>query len=252
MPLPPADNAAAQVARHAADLSRRPGGSGAIVLFHDGQHGSALIDALAPPWRRPSGQRAAASRQRGDARSAWRRSRRPSPTARPAVRFPSAGKTPATNVAGLFADAGDGRCHSFPGWDFRGAVFSTIETDDPDALGEALRGDRTRADRAATAQTFRTVGKRPRSAFVFALSETATASRPAPTDVIAPARGRTARRKSASMWTDARLVPVLRIGVSHRRACSTIPNGPSLKICRRRLRAVAACARAHARKRSSR
>ena len=68
----------------------------------------------------------------------------------------------------------------------RGRRVSTIETDDPDALGEALRG----VEPAPTVQhpaTFRTVGKRP-DLLRFALSELHRVA-PAPTDVIALPKG---------------------------------------------------------------
>ena len=46
---------------------RKAGGSDAIVLFHDGEHGEDIIDALARFGDGPAGQCAAAARQRSDA-----------------------------------------------------------------------------------------------------------------------------------------------------------------------------------------
>ena len=72
------------------------------------------------------------------------------------------------------------------GLGFSGRRVSTIETDDPDTLGEALHG----IEPAPTVQrpaTFRTVGKR-RDLLRFALSELHRVA-PAPTDVIALPEG---------------------------------------------------------------
>ena len=159
------------------------GGSSPIVLFHDGQHGSALIDALArhgdglPANVLPLAvnevtqvglEAVVAAFAYGAA----------------GVRFLLRAK-PLHDVAGLsqtlaMADA------ILSGLGFAGSRVSTIETDDPDALGEALRG----IEPAPTVQspaTFRTVGKR-RDLLRFALSELHRAA-PAPTDVIALPEG---------------------------------------------------------------
>jgi len=72
------------------------------------------------------------------------------------------------------------------GLGFAGRRVSTIETDDPDALGEMLRG----IEPGTTVQrpsTFKTVGKR-RDLLRFALTELHRAA-PAPTDVIALPEG---------------------------------------------------------------
>jgi ferredoxin len=72
------------------------------------------------------------------------------------------------------------------GLGFSGRPVATIETDDPDTLGETLRG----IEPGATVQrpaTFRTVGKR-RDLLRFALSELHRAA-PAPRDVIALPEG---------------------------------------------------------------
>ena len=56
---------------------RKAGGSDAMVLFHDGEHGEDIIDALARFGDGPAGQCAAAARQRSDAARAGAH-RRPS------------------------------------------------------------------------------------------------------------------------------------------------------------------------------
>jgi ferredoxin len=180
--LPPADTLLHKL-RAMLLTYRDAGGSAAIVLFHDGQHGSALIDALA---RHGDGLPAnvlplavnevtqvgleaiAAAFAYGTA----------------GVRFLLRAK-PLHDVTGLsqtlaMADAILSRLG------FLGRRVSTIETDDPDALGGALRG----IEPAPTVQqpaTFRTVGKRP-DLLRFALSELHRVA-PAPTDVIALPEG---------------------------------------------------------------
>ena len=74
----------------------------------------------------------------------------------------------------------------FPGLGFSGRRVSTIETDDPDTLGEALRGIEP-APAVQHPATFRTVGKR-RDLLRFALRELHRVA-PTPTDVIALPEG---------------------------------------------------------------
>jgi ferredoxin len=157
----------------------RAGGSKPSVLFHDSQHGTPLIEALA---RHGDGLRAdvlplavnevtqigletlVAAFAYGAAN----------------VRFLLRAK-PFHDVAGLLqtiatADA------ILSGLGFSGRRVSTIETDDPDALGEALRA----IEPAVTVKppsTFKTVGKR-RDLLRFALTELYRRA-PVPTDVIA-------------------------------------------------------------------
>ena len=114
------------------------GGSKPIVMFHDGQHGTPLIDALARHGDRPAGQRAAACRQRGNA-DRLGSDRRGIRLRRGGCAFPSAGKTPARRRPDFrrriaMADA------ILSGLGFSARRVSTIETDDPDVLGETLRG----------------------------------------------------------------------------------------------------------------
>lgn len=159
------------------------GGVKPVVLLHDGEHGAPLIDALA---RHGEGLPAnvlplavnevtqigleviVAAFAYGAAN----------------VRFLLRAK-PLHDMAGLsqtiaMADA------ILSGLGFAGRRVSTLETDDPDTLGETLRG----IEPGTTVQrpsTFRTVGKR-RDLLRFALTELHRAA-PAPTDVIALPEG---------------------------------------------------------------
>jgi ferredoxin len=180
--LPPAD-ALLHKLRAMLLTYREAGGSNAIVLFHDNEHGSALIDALA---RHGDGLPAnvlpfavnevtqvgleaiAASLAYGAA----------------GVRFLLRAR-PLHDLAGLsqtvaMADTIVG------GLGFSGQRVSTIETDDPDVLGEVLRA----IEPASTVErpaTFKTVGKR-RELLRFALHELQRVA-PAPTDVAALPEG---------------------------------------------------------------
>jgi len=153
------------------------------VLLHDGPHGAALIDALArhgaglPAKVLPLAvnevtqiglETVVAAFAYGAAN----------------VRFLLRAK-PLHDLAGVsqtiaMADA------ILLGLGFGGHCVSTIETDDPDALGEMLRGIEPgiTVERPAT---FRTVGKR-RDLLRFALTELHRAA-PAPADVIALPQG---------------------------------------------------------------
>jgi ferredoxin len=180
--LPPAD-ALLHKLRAMLLTYREAGGSNAVLLLHDGQHGSALIDALArhgdglPANVLPLAvnevtqvglEAVVASFAHGAA----------------AIRFHLRAK-PRHDVAGLtqtiaMADA------ILSGLGFSGRRVSTIETDDPDVLGEALRA----IEPAPTVEhpaTFRTVGKR-RDLLRLALSELHRIA-PAPADVIALPEG---------------------------------------------------------------
>jgi ferredoxin len=159
------------------------GGAKPILLLHDSQHGTALIDALArhgdglPANVLPFAvnevtqvglEAVVAAFAYGTA----------------GVRFLLRAK-PLHDLAGLsqtiaMADA------VLSGLGFSGRPVATIETDDPDTLGETLRG----IEPGPTVQrpaTFRTVGKR-RDLLRFALSELHRAA-PAPRDVIALPEG---------------------------------------------------------------
>jgi ferredoxin len=180
--LPPAD-ALLHKLRAMLLTYREAGGSNVIVLFHDSQHGTPLIDALArhgdglPANVLPLAvnevtqvglEAVAASFAYGAA----------------GIRFLLRAK-PLHDVAGLsqtvaMADA------IVAGLGFSGRRVSTIETDDPDVLGEVLRAIEL-APAVEGPATFKTVGKR-RDLLRFALHELHRVA-PAPTDVIALPEG---------------------------------------------------------------
>jgi len=176
--LPPAD-ALLHKLRAMLLTYREAGGANPVVLFHDSQHGGPLIDALArhgdglPADVLPFAvnevtqvglEAVAASFAYGAA----------------GIRFLLRAK-PRHDVAGLsqtvaMADAVVG------GLGFSGPRVATIETDDPDALGEVLR-EIEPAPAVERAATFKTVGKRS-DLLRFALHELHRVA-PAPTDIIA-------------------------------------------------------------------
>ncbi|PIT04133.1 4Fe-4S ferredoxin [Bradyrhizobium nitroreducens] len=180
--LPPADT---QLHRLRAMLLayRDAGGVRPIVLIHDGQHGTPLIDALA---RHGDGLPAnvlpfalneitqvgleaiVAAFAYGAAN----------------VRFLLRAR-PQHDVTGLYQTIATA-VPIISGLGFAGPRITAIETDDPDVMGEALRAIEPVAtvDRPAT---FKTVGKR-RDLLQFALSELHRLA-PAPTDVIALPEG---------------------------------------------------------------
>ena len=180
--LPPADTLLHKL-RAMLLTYREAGGANAIVLFHDSEHGSALIDALA---RHGDGlpanvlpftvnevtqvglEAVVASFAYGAA----------------GIRFLLRAK-PLHDVAGLSQSIAMADTIA-SGLGFSGQRVSTIETDDPDVLGEALR-----AVEPATAvecpATFKTIGKR-RDLLRFALHELHRVA-PTPTDVIALPQG---------------------------------------------------------------
>ncbi|MCA6121345.1 4Fe-4S binding protein [Bradyrhizobium sp. WSM 1704] len=180
--LPPADSLlhrlrAMLLSYHAA------GGTDAVVLFHDSQHGTALIDALArhgdglPANVLPFAvnevtqlglEAVIASFAYGAA----------------GIRFLLRAK-PRHDVAGLFktiamADA------IVSGLGFEGHRVKAIETDDPDALGKTLWSIEP-ASTVALPATFRSVGKR-RELLRLALHELHRLA-PSPVDVIALPEG---------------------------------------------------------------
>ena len=175
--LPPAD-ALLHKLRAMLLTYREAGGANPVVLFHDSQHGGPLIDALArhgdglPADVLPFAvnevtqvglEAVAASFAYGAA----------------GIRFLLRAK-PRHDVAGLsqtvaMADAVVG------GLGFSGPRVATIETDDPDALGEVLR-EIEPAPAVERAATFKTVGKRS-DLLRFALHELHRVA-PAPTDII--------------------------------------------------------------------
>ena len=176
--LPPADTLLHKL-RALLLTYREAGGSNAVVLFHDSPHGSALIDTLArhgdglPANVLPFAvnevtqvglEAVVASFAYGAA----------------GVRFLLRAK-PRHDITGLsqtvtMADA------IVSGLGFSGRRVATVETDDPDVLGEALRSIAP-APPVDHPATFRTVGKR-RDLLRLALHELHNVA-PAPPDVIA-------------------------------------------------------------------
>lgn len=180
--LPPADT---MLHRLRATLLAydQAGGARPIVLFHDGQHGTPLIEALA---------------RHGDGLPANVLPLAVNEVTQVGVeaivaafaygatgaRFLLRAK-PLHDIAGLsqtiaMADA------ILSGLGFSGPPVATIETDDPDALGATLRGIETGAA-VERPSTFKTVGKR-RDLLRFALTELHRIA-PAPADVIALPEG---------------------------------------------------------------
>jgi hypothetical protein len=184
------------------------GGSKPIVLFHDGQHGTALIDALARHGTGlPANVLPLAVNEDGletiVAAFAYGAA---------SVRFLLRAK-PLHDIAGLSQTVAMAEA-ILSGLGFSGRRVATIETDDPDSLGEALRGIKPAATVKPPA-TFRTVGKAARPAS-FRLERTAPPGTSTDRCDFA-ARGRASwhdQRQSGRMHA----VPVLRIGVSHGRA----------------------------------
>ena len=176
--LPPAD-ALLRKLRALLGGYREAGGQQAVVLFHDGEHGGALIDALA---RHGDGLPAnvlpvqvnevtqvgleaiAASFAYGAS----------------AVRFLIRAK-PRHDVAGLAKTIALAE-PILAGVGFAGARVATIETDDPDTLGTTLRAIAP-MDGAAKPATFSTIGGK-RDVIRLALREMHAVA-PHPVDVVA-------------------------------------------------------------------
>jgi len=180
--LPPADSLSHKL-RAMLLAYHEAGGAQPVVLLHDGAHGTPLINALA---RHGDGLPAnvlplavnevtqvgleivVAAFAYGAAN----------------VRFLLRAK-PLHDLAGLSQTIAMGDA-ILSGLGFAGRRVSTIETDDPDTFGEALRG----IEPGATVQrpaTFKTVGKR-RDLLRFGLTELHRIA-PAPTDVVALPEG---------------------------------------------------------------
>ncbi|HKU07204.1 MAG TPA: 4Fe-4S binding protein [Bradyrhizobium sp.] len=180
--LPPADTLLHKL-RAMLQAYHQAGGARPVMLLHDGQHGTALIDALA---RHGDGLPAnvlplAVNEITQVGLEAIVAAFAYGATG---LRFLLRAK-PLHDVTGLaqtlaMADA------ILAGLGFAGRRVATIETDDPDALGAALYGIEPAAAVAQPA-TFRTVGKR-RDVLRFALSELHRVA-PAPVDVIALPEG---------------------------------------------------------------
>ncbi len=180
--LPPADTLVHKV-RAMLQTYHQAGGTTPVLLLHDGQHGTALIEALArhgdglPAHVLPLAVNEITQIGLEVIVAAFAYGATD-------VRFVLRSK-PLHDVAGLtqtiaMADA------ILSGLGFAGRRVATIETDDPDALGAALYSIEPSIAVAQPA-TFRTVGKR-RDVLRFALSELHKVA-PAPVDVIALPEG---------------------------------------------------------------
>jgi ferredoxin len=180
--LPPADTMLHKL-RAMLLAYHQAGGARPIVLFHDGQHGTPLIEALARHgYGLPANVLPLAANEVTQvgleaivAAFAYGAT---------GARFLLRAK-PLHDIAGLsqtiaMADA------ILSGLGFSGPPVATIETDDPDALGATLRGIETGAA-VERPSTFKTVGKR-RDLLRFALTELHRIA-PAPADVIALPEG---------------------------------------------------------------
>ena len=180
--LPPADTLVHKV-RAMLQTYHQAGGTTPVLLLHDGQHGTALIEALArhgdglPAHVLPLAVNEITQIGLEVIVAAFAYGATD-------VRFLLRSK-PLHDVAGLtqtiaMADA------ILSGLGFAGRRVATVETDDPDALGVALYGIEP-ATAVAQPATFRTVGKR-RDVLRFALSELHKVA-PTPVDVIALPEG---------------------------------------------------------------
>jgi ferredoxin len=159
------------------------GGSKPIVLFHDGQHGTPLIDALArhgeglPANVLPLAVNEVTQIDLEAVVAAFAYGAAD-------MRFLLRAK-PLHDLAGLSQTIAMAEA-ILSGLGFSGRRVATIETDDPDALGETLRWIEP-ASPVERPATFRTVGKR-RDLLRFALSELHRVA-PAQTDVITLPKG---------------------------------------------------------------
>ncbi len=180
--LPPSD-ALLRKLRALLGAYREAGGKQAVVMFHDGEHGADLIDALA---RHGDGlpanvlpvqvneitqvglEAVAASLAYGAS----------------AVRFLTRAK-PRHDMAGLGKTIALAQ-PILAGLGFVGSRAGTIETDDPDALGETLRAMPS-MDGAAKPATFSAVGEK-RDVVRLALRELHAVA-PTPVDIVALPQG---------------------------------------------------------------
>ena len=175
--LPPSD-ALLRKLRALLSAYREAGGKQPVVMFHDAEHGGELIDALA---RHGDGlpanvlpvevnevtqvglEAVAASVAYGAS----------------AVRFLTRAK-PRHDVAGLYKTVALAE-PILAGLGFNGARVATIETDDPDALGDTLRAIAP-LDGSAKPATFSATGRK-REVMRLALRELHAAA-PAPVDIV--------------------------------------------------------------------
>lgn len=180
--LPPSD-ALLRKLRALLSAYREAGGKQAVVMFHDAEHGGELIDALA---RHGDGLPAnvlpvevnevtQVGLEAVAAAVAYGAS---------AVRFLTRAK-PRHDVAGLYKTVALAE-PILAGLGFSGARAATIETDDPDALGDMLRAIAP-LDGSAKAATFSATGRK-REVMRLALRELHAAA-PAPVDIVSLPEG---------------------------------------------------------------
>jgi ferredoxin len=180
--LPPADTQL-QTIRAMLLAYNRAGGSNPVLLLHEGQHGTPLIDALArhgdglPAQIIPLAVHEVTQVGLEAVIGAFA-------YGAAAFRFLLRGK-PRHDVTGLTQTIGMAET-ILAGLGFEGRRVAAIETDDPDALLEQLGGIEQLAA-VKTPATFKTVGKR-RDLLRFALSELHRLA-PKPVDVIALPQG---------------------------------------------------------------
>ena len=115
---------------------RKAGGSDAIVLFHDGEHGEDIIDALARFGAGLAGQCAAAARQRSDAARAGDASRRSFAYGGSGVAIVTRAR-PSHDISALrrAVETSDSIVSALG---FGAGLVRIIETDDPDQLRAML------------------------------------------------------------------------------------------------------------------
>ncbi len=162
---------------------REAGGQRPVIMFHDGEHGAAMIEALArygdglPANVLPVqlNEMTQVGLEAVAGAFAYGAS---------AVRMLIRAK-PRHDVAGLYQTVALAE-PVLAGLGFGGARVATIETDDPDALGQALRAIEA-MDGAPKPASFAAVGKK-RDVVRLALRELHAAA-PAPTDIIALPEG---------------------------------------------------------------
>ena len=180
--LPPSD-ALLRKLRTLLATYRAAGGRQPVVMFHDAEHGGAMIDALArygdglPANVLPVlvNEVTQVGLEAIAAAFAYGAS---------AVRYLTRGKA-RHDVAGLHRTVALAQ-PILAGLGFAGERIAVIETDDPDALGAALRGI-TSMDAAAKPATFAAIGQK-REVVRLALRELHAAA-PSPVDVIALPEG---------------------------------------------------------------
>jgi ferredoxin len=180
--LPPAD-ALMRKLRTLLSVYREAGGQQAIILFHDESHGAELIDALArygdglPAHVLPLAVNEITQVGLEAVAAAFA-------YGATAIRLLLRAR-PCHDIAGLARTLALAE-PILAGLGFAGARVGTIETDDPDALGEAL-GAITRADEVAQPASFLPVGGK-RDVLRLALRELHRAA-PAPVDIVALPEG---------------------------------------------------------------